>query len=72
MGQNLILNVADHDFTIVVFNRTVQKVDHFLENEAKGPPIPRAKSSMCMETAHSFALQEINTSSVRIPWKNSV
>ncbi|KAL8692708.1 MAG: hypothetical protein Q9218_002329 [Villophora microphyllina] len=36
MGQNLILNVADHDFTIVVFNRTVAKVDRFLDNEAKG------------------------------------
>lgn len=36
MGQNLILNIADHDFTIVVFNRTVSKVDHFLDNEAKG------------------------------------
>lgn len=36
MGQNLILNIADHDFTIVVFNRSVWKVDHFLDNEAKG------------------------------------
>ena len=35
MGQNLIMNIADHKFTIVVFNRTVQKVDRFLENEAK-------------------------------------
>ena len=36
MGQNLILNAADHGFTVVAFNRTVSKVDHFLENEAKG------------------------------------
>jgi 6-phosphogluconate dehydrogenase len=36
MGQNLILNAADHGFTTVVFNRTVSKVDRFLENEAKG------------------------------------
>ena len=36
MGQNLILNVADHGFTICAFNRTVAKVDRFLENEAKG------------------------------------
>ena len=36
MGQNLILNIADHGFTIVAFNRTVAKVDRFLENEAKG------------------------------------
>lgn len=36
MGQNLILNAADHGFTIVAYNRTVAKVDRFLENEAKG------------------------------------
>jgi 6-phosphogluconate dehydrogenase len=36
MGQNLILNVADHGFTVCAFNRTTAKVDRFLENEAKG------------------------------------
>lgn len=36
MGQNLILNAADHGFTVVAYNRTVSKVDRFLENEAKG------------------------------------
>ena len=36
MGQNLILNMNDHGFTVVAFNRTVEKVDHFLANEAKG------------------------------------
>lgn len=40
MGQNLILNIADNNFTIVVFNRTVAKVDRFLDNEAKGPSMP--------------------------------
>jgi len=44
MGQNLILNAADHGFTVVAFNRTVAKVDHFLENEAKGKSIVGAKS----------------------------
>lgn len=39
MGQNLILNVADHGFTVIAFNRTVSKVDRFLENEAKGKSI---------------------------------
>lgn len=39
MGQNLILNAADHGFTVVAYNRTVSKVDRFLENEAKGKPI---------------------------------
>ena len=36
MGQNLILNMADKGFTVAAYNRTVSKVDHFLENEAKG------------------------------------
>lgn len=36
MGQNLILNVADHGFTVCAYNRTTSKVDRFLENEAKG------------------------------------
>ena len=34
MGQNLVLNMNDHGFTVVVFNRTVSKVDDFLNNEA--------------------------------------
>jgi 6-phosphogluconate dehydrogenase len=36
MGQNLILNAADHGFHVIAFNRTVSKVDRFMENEAKG------------------------------------
>ena len=40
MGQNLIMNAADHGFTVVAFNRTVEKVDRFLDNEAKGPVTP--------------------------------
>ncbi|MFN2122375.1 MAG: decarboxylating NADP(+)-dependent phosphogluconate dehydrogenase [Candidatus Promineifilaceae bacterium] len=35
MGQNLILNMNDHGYTVAVFNRTTSKVDRFLENEAK-------------------------------------
>src|SRR5690242_7099553 len=36
MGQNLILNMSDHGFTVVAFNRTVAKVDEFLNEAAKG------------------------------------
>ena len=36
MGQNLVLNMNDHGFTVAVFNRTVSKVDAFLEDAAKG------------------------------------
>ncbi|KAK0427707.1 hypothetical protein QR680_010381 [Steinernema hermaphroditum] len=44
MGQNLILNMNDHGFTVCAFNRTVSKVDDFLANEAKGTKIVGAKS----------------------------
>lgn len=44
MGQNLILNMNDHDFTVVAFNRTVSKVDDFLAGEAKGTKIIGAHS----------------------------
>jgi 6-phosphogluconate dehydrogenase len=44
MGQNLILNMNDHGFTVVAYNRTVEKVDHFLANEAKGTKVIGAHS----------------------------
>jgi 6-phosphogluconate dehydrogenase len=36
MGQNLVLNMNDHGFTVAVHNRTTSKVDEFLEGPAKG------------------------------------
>lgn len=39
MGQNLALNIADHGFTIAVFNRTTEKVDAFLQGPARGTAI---------------------------------
>ena len=36
MGQNLILNMNDHGYTVVAYNRTVEKVDEFLNDQAKG------------------------------------
>ncbi len=44
MGQNLILNMNDHGFTVVAFNRTVSKVDEFLAREAKGTKVIGAHS----------------------------
>lgn len=44
MGQNLILNMNDHGFTVAAFNRTVSKVDEFLEKEAKGTNVIGAHS----------------------------
>ena len=39
MGQNLVLNMNDHGFTVAVYNRTVSKVDKFLETGAKGTQV---------------------------------
>ena len=49
MGQNLILNMNDHGFTVVAYNRTVEKVDEFLAKEAKGTKVLGAHSiaEMC-------------------------
>src|SRR5512142_1821695 len=44
MGQNLILNMNDHGFTVAAFNRTVSKVDEFLNQEAKGTRVIGAHS----------------------------
>ncbi len=44
MGQNLVLNMNDHGFTVAVFNRTVSKVDDFLGQGAKGTRIRGAHS----------------------------
>ena len=44
MGQNLILNMNDHGFTVVAFNRTLSKVDDFLNKEAKGTNVLGAHS----------------------------
>ena len=39
MGENLVLNMEDHGFTVAVFNRTVSKVDGFLAGRAGGKKI---------------------------------
>ena len=44
MGQNLILNMADHGITVVAYNRTTSKVDEFLQGPAKGKSIIGAYS----------------------------
>jgi len=44
MGQNLVLNMDDHGFVVCAYNRTTEKVDKFLSNEAKGTKIIGAHS----------------------------
>ncbi len=39
MGENLALNMANHSFGVAVYNRTVEKVDHFVQGRAQGKPI---------------------------------
>jgi 6-phosphogluconate dehydrogenase len=39
MGQNLVLNMNDHGYTVAVFNRTTSKVDDFLQGPAKGTKV---------------------------------
>ncbi len=39
MGQNLVLNMNDHGFRVAVYNRTVSKVDEFINNEAAGTQV---------------------------------
>jgi 6-phosphogluconate dehydrogenase len=44
MGQNIILNMDDHGYTVCAYNRTTEKVDQFLANEAKGTKVIGARS----------------------------
>ena len=42
MGQNLVLNMNDHGYSVVVWNRTVSKVDDFLKGPAAGTKVTGA------------------------------
>jgi len=44
MGQNLILKMNDHGFTVAAYNRTVSKVDEFIAREAAGTKVVGAHS----------------------------
>ena len=39
MGENLVMNMESHGFTVSVFNRTTEKVTNFVEGRAKGKNI---------------------------------
>ncbi len=39
MGENLVLNMENHNFSVAVFNRTTSKVDDFMNARAKGKNI---------------------------------
>jgi 6-phosphogluconate dehydrogenase len=44
MGRNLVLNMDDHGYTVAVFNRTVSRVDEFMNGEARGTQVIGARS----------------------------
>ncbi len=44
MGQNLVLNLDDHGYTVAVFNRTADRTKEFLAGPAKGTRIVGARS----------------------------
>jgi len=39
MGENLVLNIVSHGFKVAVYNRTVAKVDEFINGRGKGKNI---------------------------------
>jgi len=39
MGENLVLNMASHNFKVAVYNRTTTKVDEFVNGRGAGKPI---------------------------------
>ena len=39
MGENLVLNMANHGFTVAVYNRTTSRVDEFVGGRAAGKSV---------------------------------
>ena len=39
MGENLVLNMESHGFTVAVYNRTTEKVDNFINGRGNGKNI---------------------------------
>jgi 6-phosphogluconate dehydrogenase len=48
MGQNLILNMNDHGYTVAAYNRTVSRVDEFMAGPARGSRVIGAHSLEAM------------------------
>lgn len=47
MGENLVLNMERHGFTVAVYNRTTSKVDDFLNGRGKGLKVCVQGLSFC-------------------------
>src|ERR1700727_711561 len=44
MGENLVLNMESHGYTVAVFNRTTSKVDDFVGGRARGKELVGCQS----------------------------
>eukprot|EP01013_Petalomonas_cantuscygni_P020793 TRINITY_DN3948_c0_g2_i1.p1 TRINITY_DN3948_c0_g2~~TRINITY_DN3948_c0_g2_i1.p1 ORF type:complete len:508 (+),score=133.18 TRINITY_DN3948_c0_g2_i1:179-1702(+) len=44
MGQNLVMNMNDHGFTVAVYNRTTATTDEFMDGAAKGSKVIGTRS----------------------------
>ncbi len=44
MGENLVLNMESHGYTVAVFNRTTSKVDDFVHGRGEGKKIVGART----------------------------
>ena len=44
MGQNLVMNMADHGFSVAVYNRTTARMTEFVDGPAKGMSIRGAET----------------------------
>ncbi len=53
MGENLVMNMESKGFTVAVFNRTVEKVDRFVQGRAKGRNIVGCHSLEALRDALS-------------------
>ncbi len=51
MGQNLVMNMNDHGFKVVVYNRTISKIEDFIEGAAKGTAVQGAESIQALVAA---------------------
>ena len=68
MGENLILNMESKGFTVACFNRTVSKVDEFVEGRGKGKNVIGTHSieELCAQsTLQEFSIYFQRTSTKR-------
>ena len=66
MGENLILNMESKGFTVACYNRTVSKVDDFINGRAKGKNIIGCKSIEQLVASLSMPRARANSTSAQV------